>query len=894
MTSMIQSYSQKLQDDYRLRKGRHCRHQNELRTHVRAYKPLGYFVETNPFNPIETLRSDARSVRYFLDGIKGHGNDYSIGKINDVGIGLGALGIAGMLATSKGSPLSRGMEFVGLACWLGAMSLWQKIAINTPLKHLKGVDLNLEYVNSAGHRKKFYQDSQYLCWDLMSDEQIYKMGDKLGVPKNIKNRRKAIENKARQVAVQGNTLGLLTAGFATPLIASLAADKISKHVLSPIVTKVKEAKVEAKRKEIVQNINFYPVENDTLKFIEENVKETMTPAQKSQLKEVFAAKTKDVYLKDTASRVIDDILTSNGTKASQVVLDDAFHTKLTDILSANFGEYKAAILDELKQIAAKYNNVVTFENLSKYQGELEEWITKQTNNLFEAEDAQKATAELAKMLQKDSKTVALGNIEAVRKDLSQMSKMLDIYNKKFFEDFKTDFWKNMNKSEGSVQAKMWDNISTGLLKAFKVDNDTMKELILGVPDIVTPADKKNLGMVFDKVNIIGNLYDSTLADMTKFDGTMKKLGKVINDVVTQNDKHYEFSMAYLERIQKVLSQIDRKSTIFPIAEKMKSAVAEQRLAVLNGYITANEAAFFPLKSLCLLKNSKKALKELAEVRGVDFAKVDFDFKKLLLNSQSVDEFMNKLDTFKTIITDDKDYKLFVDSIFADVPSAVKRYLSPEMIKKMNASSHLSKALLSNLSDEIHNVKVQPQPIEEVVNALHEMNLYKYADEMFDITYNNPELISNLIGDAVRNDDGKMKLLKTMIKLTEQDVEKIRANDFSAIHAMLRGSSANAGYFEPIGGGRLNSILSVLGVRDLTAMDGITIAKSKTSKVAELTAPKLYNMFSRSAKNVFNYNLWFKRVGIAFLALCGVTAVAVSQMGKKNEFNPDVYEERKAN
>ena len=268
MPSMIQSYVNLMQQR---QNNSPYYTQDAWRTHVKAYAPKGKLLKPDRIGLVSAIKSDAQSLRYFADGINGKGNDYSIGKINDVAIKLGGLGIAGMLASSVGSPLKKGMEFIGLACWLAAMSLWPKLAINAPIKHFKGVDLDLEYKNSAGNKKNFYADPQFLCWDLFSDKQIHEMGDKLGVPRNIHNRRKAIENKARQVSIQGNTLTTLTAGFATPLIASLAADQIGKRAYVPFLEKMRALKATALREEMLVNNVGLIEDANTMKVIDANV-----------------------------------------------------------------------------------------------------------------------------------------------------------------------------------------------------------------------------------------------------------------------------------------------------------------------------------------------------------------------------------------------------------------------------------------------------------------------------------------------------------------------------------------------------------------------------------------------------------------------------------------------
>jgi len=130
------------------------RNQDDFRTHVKAYKPLGKLIRPDFIDIRGGVKKDINAIRYFIKGVQGEGNDYSTGRINDIGIKLGSLGIAGVLATTKGSPLTKGMEFVGAACWFAAMSLWPKLAIHTPIKMAKGVDLSLEYEPYPGHNKE--------------------------------------------------------------------------------------------------------------------------------------------------------------------------------------------------------------------------------------------------------------------------------------------------------------------------------------------------------------------------------------------------------------------------------------------------------------------------------------------------------------------------------------------------------------------------------------------------------------------------------------------------------------------------------------------------------------------------------------------------------------------
>lgn len=203
--------------------------------------PKGRLIKENFFQSMKsTVKSYGDYCKYFYNaGFKGTGTDYSVGKINDLAIRVGSLGIAITLASSKFFPFARGMEFVGLGTWFAAMAAWPKI-LALPVKAKTGLDPTLKYEDSQGRRKSFFEDRQYLCFDLFKHidkdgnynlkapeyELFDNIGDKLGIPRNIPNRREAIQNKIAQYGVQYNALMMLTAGVMTPVLSSLVADQL--------------------------------------------------------------------------------------------------------------------------------------------------------------------------------------------------------------------------------------------------------------------------------------------------------------------------------------------------------------------------------------------------------------------------------------------------------------------------------------------------------------------------------------------------------------------------------------------------------------------------------------------------------------------------------------------
>ena len=187
--------------------------------------PKAHIVDENIFQATGSiLKTYCDSAKDFYEAINGRGTDYSVGRLNDSAIRLGSLGIAAVVSTSLMSPFGRAMEFVGFASWFASMAIWPKYFIGTPLKMLTGIDFNQQYIDSYGRRKRFFEDPQYIPWNLMNEEQINKIGDKLKIPNDIQDRREHIQEKIKQIAIQANTLWMLTAGFATPIMSSLIAN----------------------------------------------------------------------------------------------------------------------------------------------------------------------------------------------------------------------------------------------------------------------------------------------------------------------------------------------------------------------------------------------------------------------------------------------------------------------------------------------------------------------------------------------------------------------------------------------------------------------------------------------------------------------------------------------
>lgn len=201
------------------------------RTFIKPLPSNGKLVRNGLFDSPSEFRKDMiYDWKALKHAMTGDANDHELGRLNDVGMKLGGLAIAGYLFTRKQTPMTKLFEFIGLGTFFASMDLWPKLFIQLPAQLIHGVNVRQQYEDSFGRKKMFYQDHQFIPWDLYSDEEINRIGDRLGVDKAMPNRRDFIQEKMRKIALQNNTLWMLTAGFATPLMSALMCNLLEKPV----------------------------------------------------------------------------------------------------------------------------------------------------------------------------------------------------------------------------------------------------------------------------------------------------------------------------------------------------------------------------------------------------------------------------------------------------------------------------------------------------------------------------------------------------------------------------------------------------------------------------------------------------------------------------------------
>ena len=253
---------------------------------------------------------DMKAVR---DGFKGTANDHQLGRLNDVGIKVAGLGIAGYLASKTTNPVLRVMEYAGLGAFLAAMSIYPQIAIQAPSRMMHGFDSGKEYIDDQGRKKSVMQDQNYIPFDMYRgeypDEDLDIIGDKLGVPRDINNRHDLIKEQMRKISIQNNTLWMLTAGFATPVVAALFCVGLEK-LIAPAIEKARNSSYNSKIEQVL---------NKTQSMVEVEPKENSLSRQITKILNTYEGK----ELPKEEMKYIEQLITKNlDANTSQGVKDD--------------------------------------------------------------------------------------------------------------------------------------------------------------------------------------------------------------------------------------------------------------------------------------------------------------------------------------------------------------------------------------------------------------------------------------------------------------------------------------------------------------------------------------------------------------------------------------------
>lgn len=514
-------------------------HELDNRTFIKPLEGKGKLVKGNIFNAPAIMVKDAiYDAKALKHAIHGEANDHELGKLNDVGLKLGGLAIAGYLFTRKQTPLTKGMEFVGLGSFLASMAIWPKIAIQLPAYLIHGVNVQKQYEDSFGRKKPFYQDPQFIPWDLYSDKEIQKIGDRLGVDKNIPNRRDAIQEKMKKIAIQNNTLWMLSAGFATPVMSALICNqaepylakylnniqnKKADNILSNFDKYSKKYEDNAVKNNLEKIIELYkdkPIDNELTKLLTETLTDGMDLVTAESFKADLNAKIFDnTYLINdkTAKKISTNLQEkfkgkhfSEEALASilpdkdsiQKILDDNGYLN-RNVEHSEFKNIKDKIMLAIKKNANEYNKTLPADKKLDFK-----YITKLIASNKKENHPITSALDLIKGKVFDSKLQAeLRNTAAAIDSFRAKLNTLDEY-----------ALKKVGAAPETVAANYWNDTSKSLLDMFGITRKDINKVRF---------DRNLMGeLVRDKI-------ENIVSDKESYNALMEKLAAKIAELDTK-------------------------------------------------------------------------------------------------------------------------------------------------------------------------------------------------------------------------------------------------------------------------------------------------------------------------------------------------------------------------
>ena len=544
---------------------------------LKPLAPQGHLVHDTVLSvPKFFIKDIAYDMKAVKDGFMGKANDHQTGRLNDVGLKLGGIGIATYLASRTTNPMFRIMEYVGLGAFLTSMSLFPKAFINVPSRLVHGFSIGKEYIDDQGRKKSVFQDSNYIPFDMYRGEypgeDLEIIGDRMGIPRGLKNRDELTKEQMRKIATQNNTLWMMTAGFVTPVMTALICCGLEK-IIAPALEKVRNSEHDSSITKLLDRTGKMSTkladvkENKLSKEVSKllsNYKDKELP--KAEFENLAGLLTKD--LDSFAAEGIRADLTNiliNEKKA--FVLNDKSAEEISSMIKAGLPMQNRKTMenvfclsaDELKNVF-KDNERVTPEELHNIKGRLKE--------LFDSKIAKEPAENQAYL-----KSVRNNIVEKISKKIQQTPSRLvseadinDITNlAKVMGEFKTNA-KALDKSKvfkigyapETVLARSYANFERTLLDVLEVKYKDLKPLRESKDYAREFLDKKLAELAKDegKYEKAMNKLGKSLVDMeTKLTGKAEQASH-LRDLITAIENNYNNTAIRLSKTDRFKNTVD--------------------------------------------------------------------------------------------------------------------------------------------------------------------------------------------------------------------------------------------------------------------------------------------------------------------------------------------------
>ena len=824
---------------------------------IKPMEDKGRLLPSKIFDsPSEYAKDLKKDIVNIKKAANGKANDHELGRINDVAIKLGSLGIAGYLCAKNPLKLNKAMQFVGFGSFFAAMALFPKLFIQAPLRARTGVDIHQKYIDSQNRKKKLFQDPQYDLTDLYSREDLDRIGKKLKVDENLPDRDNFIKQRAKKTATQGNTLWMLAAG-SSPIFSALMCNVLEKGVNKTI----EKGTMTYADYNLTKKFNPFTfpsrlVENFSKKSIEKLVK---LHEKENQTKNLPKAKTPFEHFiqKNAEQRITPDVAKYISKILTKKTTNSATIEKEIENAILSSGQPEILTMGFVKNSLKGHINEEIFKNLSQAQ--------KDTINNYLAKGEMKGIADilakessakkpqqmkLAKQFFEILKTAKKNEDMTTISNLKQALYKLNVgmidfrRDKKILDGYISS---RVGEKSGTYIANQWNRFTTSALKGLKLSSKELKALSRGD---ISVLDKKLTEIATNE-----QAYSNIVKDlMLHIDDYEKVTGKHFTDTVANKSKE----------ICENLSKIFRTEGFEDAANKITKKTVN-KAGTLENEINEN------VKTRIL--GAKSSFYRFMQALDI--------YKRANNNNQLQNEIFKILKQESQTIPDEE-LKSSAKKLVEVCKKAVINATTTDQVEKFTTSGYeLSrteyKALMKVLYGEdslktIKNVITNSNKTSGIIKQLKEV---KNSDgsantvkEFFKIMKNKIKDLTNIRAIKVKNHT--INLNESSRILSNCDAYKKEANEKLANWA-----------------GGITTELQHRVVNDKT------FSANAVERNA-LTGKPLKDMIQEAAKQSYNSKTWLKIWGGAFAAIAGITLIAGLFIGRKGETEKEIEAQSKKN
>lgn len=665
-------------------------------------KPLpaqGHLVHDSLITaPKYFIKDVAYDIKAVKDGFQGNANDHQLGRLNDVGLKLGGIGIATMLAARTKNPMLRIMEYTGLGAFLASMSLYPKVAINAPSRIVQGFDIGKEYIDDQGRKKTVLQDPNYVPFDMYQGdypgEDLDVIGDRMGIPRGIKNRNDLIKEQMRKIAIQNNTLWMMTAGIATPVIAALMCCGLEK-VISPALESARNVKYNSQIKnalaktenmsEDVASISANKLSKEVQKIIENYKGKELPEAEFNNLVKLFTTE-----MDANASEGIKDDLAKLFRTGNSYSLQENASDKVINSIKKNIPSRNKAVLEkvfvptkeEVASILDKYGKEITSEQLMNIKGEFrqlfeskmaaEKGVSQEALKAYQNEVLEKISSKLQRHPAQAVDEMKIKSVVDFAKVIGEFKDNQKILDK--CKSFKVEY------APETVLAKSYGKFESTLLDVLDIKFKDLKQMRQSDKYAQEILDKKLQELVKDETK-----YQKAVEKLTQVmsDMEIKLNGKSeaeshLKDLITGIENNYNNTAKRLNNIGEFKNTIDKlvKEDVSTLSNSIGNR--QELFDMLDG-VTKNKYAgvnYWGLKDAEQLQYAKDNAKGVGSSKNLEISRIVERYQGA---KNSFNRVLHMLDTYKRPEADGE----YAKSILAKGKEAILSATSSDHTMKLN-------------------------------------------------------------------------------------------------------------------------------------------------------------------------------------------------------------------